>query len=232
MLKSFIIFIMFCAWASYVKGDVTIHFTKLVNFKPSEITKITKAGGILEEVVNSQEFKNKVLNHSYNGKKQFVDTALTNEQVYEKVMKGAESYKKEDNGKIDISLTMYYSSASTIGYTTAGSDMVFLNRKFHDTYDSYEQTSNLYHEWTHKLGFEHAQKWSKPRDYSVPYALGSIVKELSASLKANPKALTAITAPTIPEVEIKTPEVQTPTEVKNVVCTRSWKTLWLVRTCR
>jgi len=54
--------------------------------------KIEKAISIFEKVINSDEFKNKVLNFKFRGKKQFVyNLALSNQDIYNKIMAGAGS---------------------------------------------------------------------------------------------------------------------------------------------
>jgi hypothetical protein len=219
---------MFTMAMSYARSDVHVNFVKLNNFKPEEITKINKASKIAETILNSQEFKSKVIGHTYNGKQQFFDTNMTTEQVYTKIMGGAESYKMIANGDMDISLTMYYSMVNTIGYTLPDSDTVWLNRKFHSGFDEYEQPSNIVHEWTHKLGFEHAMKWSQSRDYSVPYGVGTIVKELSEVLRTNAKALTAINSAPVESQPVEPLPVPV---IKVKYCARSWRTLWLFNSC-
>jgi hypothetical protein len=39
------------------------------------------------------------------------------------------------------------------------------------------------HEWLHKIGFSHAVKDTPERIYSVPYAIGYIVKGIAREMK-------------------------------------------------
>ena len=247
MLKAFLIlFVLFAMLES--KADVQVNYLKLSNFTKEETAKVNKTAKVIEAVLNSKEFKVRVLNHSWENKKQFVDTTMSNEQVYEKLMKGVEAkYSPKENGNVDIGLEMYYSAKNTIGYTYPDSDTIWLNRKFHNGYDEYDQPSNIVHEWTHKLGFAHASKWSKSRDYSVPYGIGQIVEELAAELKKDKNSLNPVTEKVEPEIkpvpEVKpVPAVKPVPEVKPIpvpevkpipkklVCSRSWRN-WFRKVC-
>jgi hypothetical protein len=216
------------------KAALKVNFTKLENFKPDEIEKINKSKVVIEEILNSKEFKLKVENHTYEGKRMFVDTELSNEEVYAKIMRGAESYSLLPDGNMDIGLSMYYSMSSTIGYTYPASDTINLNRKHHNGYDEYSQPQNIVHEWTHKLGFEHAQKWSKSRDYSVPYGVGSIVTELAANLKQDKKFLTRLSdeRKDIFPFPDTTPSAPVKDEPAEDVCWGSWKSIFSLKCWR
>lgn len=226
MLKAVLILIVFFAIID-AQADLKVNFIKLNNFTEIEQAKIHKSAKVVTVILNSKEFKERVVNHTYNGKKHFIDTTLSNEQVYEKVMKGAEMYAPAANGNMDIGLEMYYQLTTTIGYTTAKSDTIYLNRKYHNKYDEYDEANNIVHEWTHKLGFDHAEKWSESRDHSVPYGVGYIVDELASIIKENPLALTPINsqnqAPIPAQVEVKP-------VLKKTVCASSWRT-WFRKVC-
>ena len=79
---------------------------------------------------------------------------------------------------MDLDLELYYSIRSTVGYTYADGLRIWMNTKFFDSYSPAEVAGNVFHEWTHKLGFTHASNYSLSRDSSVPYALGYLVEEL------------------------------------------------------
>lgn len=156
--------------------DANIKFN---NFDAEEQAKVEKAIEIIKKVVKSEEFKQRVLNFSYNGKKEFVDNnGLTNAQIYQKILEGAETLNPTVNHTMDLELELYYSSKSTVGYTYPDVLTIYMNTKFFDSYEPYEVSDNIFHEWTHKLGFDHAASYSESRDYSVPYGLGYLVEEL------------------------------------------------------
>lgn len=152
---------------------------ELFDFEPDDETKLNSAVDIIKKVVASSEFKNRVLNYTYAGKKQYVDNlGMTNEQIYQTLLDGREDLKPEVDNQMDLELQLYYSWRSTVGYTTPGELRIYLNTKFFDAYTPAEVAGNVFHEWTHKLGFDHASSYSVARDSSVPYAIGYIVEEL------------------------------------------------------
>lgn len=151
------------------------------NFDKTSQSKVEKAIEIIKKVVASAEFKNRILNFTYNGKKQFVDNnGLTNEQIYQKILEGAEDLRPEVDHEMDLELELYYSWTSTVGYTYPDELRIYMNTKFFNSYTAVEVADNVFHEWTHKLGFDHDASYSVSRDSSVPYALGYLIEELGA----------------------------------------------------
>lgn len=152
---------------------------KFVNFEREDEEKVHKAIEIIKKVIQSSEFKAKVLNFTYNKKQSFVDNnGLTNAQVYQKLLDGAEDLKPAIDHTMDLELELYYSWRSTVGYTYPSGLRIWMNTKFFDYYTPSEVAGNIFHEWTHKLGFDHASSYSVSRDNSVPYALGYLIEEL------------------------------------------------------
>jgi hypothetical protein len=130
--------------------------------------------------VKSSEFKERVLSHTFEGKKTYVDNkGLTNEQIYQLIIDGSETLTPAKNGRMDIELALYQNSSSTIGYTYPNTTRIWVNTKYFNKYNPVQVADNLFHEWLHKLGFDHALKYSKNRNYSVPYAIGYLVEELA-----------------------------------------------------
>lgn len=151
-----------------------------VGMTSSQEAKIQAAERKLRAVVGSEAFRTRVLNHTYNGKKTFVDNkGLTNAQIYQKILEGAETLQPKKNNAMDITVKLYYQNSSTVGYTTTGSKVINMNTKFFNKYTSSEVAHNMMHEWVHKLGFTHAVNYSTKRNYSVPYALGKIMNDLA-----------------------------------------------------
>jgi hypothetical protein len=156
--------------------DADINFR---NFKKDDELKVEKAVAIIKKVVRSQEFKNRVINFQYKGKKAFIDNdGLSNAEIYQKLLNGAETLRPVIDHKMDLDLELYYSRKSTVGYTYPSGLRIWMNRKFFNHYTPAEVAGNLFHEWTHKLGFTHAARHSVSRDSSVPYALGYLIEEL------------------------------------------------------
>jgi hypothetical protein len=150
---------------------------------PQEEEKFEEAIRIIKQVVTSLEFKERVLNHTYNGVKTFVDNkGLSNAQIYRVILEGAETLNKVKNNTMDMEVELYYADTSTVGYTTLNSPRIWVNKKYFYTFSVSGVASNLMHEWLHKLGFRHESTYSPSRDYSVPYAIGRIVRSLGRGL--------------------------------------------------
>lgn len=157
---------------------------KTFNFTTSGKKKISTAAELIKEVVASEEFKNKVLNHRYNGKKQFANNlGLTNKQIYNKILDGAEVLKKTIDNEMDLELQLYTDNKSnTVGYTFPTTNRIWMNSKYFNQNTAALVTTNMMHEWLHKLGFGHDAEATTRRPYSVPYAIGYIVRDLAKKL--------------------------------------------------
>jgi hypothetical protein len=149
------------------------------NTDANDDIKLNKAVEIIKQVVATEEFRSKVLNHTYGGVKTFVDNGgFSNAQIYQKILDGAETLQNTKDNEMDMEVELYYASTSTVGYTYANNKRIWVNTKFFDRYTPAGVAHNLFHEWLHKLGFGHASSYSPSRDYSVPYAIGSIVDDI------------------------------------------------------
>jgi hypothetical protein len=162
------------------------------NYTKPQKEKLLKAQDIIEKVVNSKEYKEMVLNHSFNNSKSFFENQnMTNSQIYNTLFLGEEKLNHSKNNQMDLTVTMYNSRfTSTVGYTYPDSMVVFTNLKYHQHFTPCRVASNLVHEWTHKIGFTHSLKWTKERDYTVPYAHNMIIESLCS--KAELGQLTGI----------------------------------------
>ena len=152
----------------------------LTGFNPSQEEKVLKAIEYIKKIVRSKKFKDRVYNFTYNGQKKFVDNkGLTNEQIYQIVINGAETLIPEIDYEMDLDLELYTSNfTSTVGYTYPNVTKIWMNTKYFNSYTPAQVAGNVFHEWTHKLGFDHASSYSKSRDYSVPYGLGYMMVDL------------------------------------------------------
>lgn len=152
----------------------------LTNFNPSQEEKVLSAIEWIKKIVRTKEFKEKVYNFTYNGKREFVDNkGLTNEQIYQILIDGSETLIPEVDHEMDLELELYTSNfSSTVGYTYPNVIKIWMNTKYFNNYTVAQVAGNVFHEWTHKLGFDHASSYSKARDYSVPYGLGYLMVEL------------------------------------------------------
>ena len=166
--------------ASAYYFDANIDFFKTT---PQDEEKFEEAIKMIKRVVSSLEFKERVLNHTYNGVKTFVDNGgLSNAQIYKIILEGAETLNKIKNNTMDMEIELYYADTSTVGYTRSNSPRVWVNSKYFYTFSTSGVATNLMHEWLHKLGFRHGSFYTPSRDYSVPYAIGRIVGSLGRGL--------------------------------------------------
>lgn len=159
-------------------------------------TKIRTAEELIKRVIATDEFRNRVIGYTYNGVKKYVDNGgLTNEQIYQKILDGAETLNKISDNQMDIQIEMYYAATSTVGYTYANVSKIYANTKFYNNYSAATITGNMTHEWLHKLGFSHASSYSVSRDSSVPYAIGYIMRDIAATIKLDDPSPDFFTAP-------------------------------------
>lgn len=156
---------------------------KLDNFDAEQEAKVLEAGELIKKVMASEEFKNGILNHSYNGKKGFVDSGgLSNAEIYKKILEGSEKLRPGKDNEMDLDLEVYHANNVVVGYTMPNVIRVWMNSKFLDKNNSAEVTTNMTHEWLHKLGFKHASKRTATRKYSVPYAVGYLMRDIARTM--------------------------------------------------
>jgi hypothetical protein len=148
--------------------------------------KFEKALEIMEEIVNSEEFKQKVLsyervvgkdasgndiksrsyanNYIWNDK----DNPLSNEDIYNIIMTGDERSRENTLGEMNfnsyVRICKWYQRKFTwcngvIGSTNPhSSKWIKLNWKFYKKFETEEMVSNMIHEWIHLLGFLHGPR--------------------------------------------------------------------------
>lgn len=149
-------------------------------FTATQEDKIQAASRLIKQVVASDEFKNRILNHRFGGKKAFNDNdGLSNAQIYKKIIEGSEMLSPGIDNQMDLSLEVFRAANNTVGYTYPNELKVWMNEKFLNANMPYKVTTNMIHEWLHKLGFTHDQAATPNRKYSVPYAIGYLVRDLA-----------------------------------------------------
>jgi hypothetical protein len=170
--------------------DAEVSFT---NFGPSNEAKVMKAIELIKAVVRTTKFRDAVLNHSYGGKKTFVDNlGYSNAQIYQIFLEGAEKLRPEKNSRMDLDLELYTNNSNnTVGYTYPSTLRIWMNTKYFNSYQHPQVARNLFHEWTHKLGFDHDRAVTPSRPFSVPYGVGSIIENLSKEIEAEESNLVA-----------------------------------------
>jgi hypothetical protein len=151
----------------------------LIGFDSTRAAKMRRAIEVVRLVVGTEEFRKRVLDHTWNGAKTYVDNrGHSNLTIYNNILDGGESLQPTKNNTMDMEVELYYANNSTVGYTYPNTRRIWVNQKFFDQYNLASVANNLMHEWLHKLGYDHAQTWSTSRDYSVPYGVGRIVSQV------------------------------------------------------
>lgn len=151
----------------------------LYNFTQSQTDKYNEAVTIVKKVVGTDEFRNQVLNHTYNGVKQFVDNkGLTNAQIYQSILDAAEKLTPAKNNIMDVGVKLYYEANNVVGWTSTNITYINVNTKYFNSYTTASVAGNLFHEWLHKLGYGHDASATPSRPYSVPYAVGRMISNL------------------------------------------------------
>jgi hypothetical protein len=159
-------------------GHLEVRGMELAGFDQTGHQKLQASFRVLEKVVNSLEFKNRVINfkNRKNERAFASNMGLTNEDIYEIFMEGRETLQPETAGEMNFFLKLYYNRFSqVIGHTSKDTNTININWKFFKDFEPHQVASNLAHEWVHKIGFDHR---SASESDSVPYAIGNIVREL------------------------------------------------------
>lgn len=165
------------AWATTIAVDIkskTKDLPRLERYK--------EAGALLVQVVNSEEFRQELLAHKFEGKPGFASTGDSPQEVLAKLIAGAEVLNPVVDHVWSWDVVFYYKANSTVGYTYPSVTTLWVNTKFMDRYDLADMARNQAHEVTHKLGYGHDFKPTKRRPSSVPYAVGSIVERLGRKI--------------------------------------------------
>lgn len=201
---------------------VTVHSRD--NFTQDEVQKHTTAAQLLEKIVNSKEFQVRMMAMrltSTNG--------LSNYDVWSKILTGSEILSPEEDGDIDVHVEVFSSPFSkVIGYTKENTIKTWINRKFFDRMSPADIAGNMFHEWLHKVGFDHV---SEKESTSVPYALGNLVVEMANEMTKGELSLTPLDWD--PDTHyVKLGETRGGVVFSDkMFCKRSWRYLWLKRVC-
>lgn len=163
-----------------------------------EVRKLSLAHVHLAKAINSLKFKEFVLNFKYqywysyrytvgifwrkknhsfqfNG---FASTNLTNPEVYDLIMSGKEKLDPTADQEADIFLRVDRKNRrGVIGYTYPNTPFQYIYSWVLKKYTPEQIAGNLFHEWLHKVGFNHDFKATRNRPYSVPYACGKFVTD-------------------------------------------------------
>jgi len=153
-----------------------------------------KAAQVLEDVINSEEFKREVLNSNFKSTK-----GLTNQQLYDKIMTAhEEDGPGGQDGVVDLKVrTLRINSDesewkkpcdnATIGVDGAGTGVTAICPQRLAEWSKEDDTAALAahyaHEYTHILGFSHKVRFGKKKTFV--YKIGNIVEKLANKMKTS-----------------------------------------------
>jgi hypothetical protein len=189
-LSSFFI-LMFLSWhhislaesSSQIFFDVKLTLDK---FNEHQQKKIQKAAELIKKIVVSEKFRDAVIHYTWKGERSFADNnGLSNEEIYQKIIDGSEDLRPGVDKKMDLDLEVYFEDTRTVGYTKPDVFKIWMNSKYLDKNGPAEVTTNMMHEWLHKLGFNHEIQHSEKRMNTVPYAIGYIVEKFAKKLESD-----------------------------------------------
>lgn len=185
------LFFSFHGQASIYSSDIvpveayTFEFNiKAVNLNPVKEDKLYEAINLLSQVMASPEFKHKIINHKFGKRFRFArNKGLSNLEIYERILSGVEELIPIENNAMDVEIALYSDYDSTVlGFTRPSTKRIWMNTKYFNRHNAAELASHLTHEWIHKLGFDHEDHRTPARKYSVPYAVGYIVRDLAKAI--------------------------------------------------
>lgn len=175
-------------------------------FVPEEVSfpdgpqkeKFEMALSIMEEVMNSEEFKRKVIAYENSlGQREYQknflwddsSSRLSNEDVYQVIMNGEEKMRPRTFGEMNfnswVKICKWWQKPGiwcrkVIGSTSpSSSKWIKLNWKFYSRYEVPSMVANMVHEWLHLLGFLHG---NVRMHEEVPYVVGSIAGEVAKNI--------------------------------------------------
>jgi hypothetical protein len=161
---------------------LTVQPMQITGFQGDSLKKMNDALKLLEVVVNSDEFRDRVINFKNSiGVRAFASNkGMTNEEIFDSFMEGRETLQPNTPGEMNFFLNLYHKRWSkVIGYTSPETNIININWKFFRNFALSDVAGNLAHEWAHKIGFDHRS--ASERD-SVPYAIGYIVEDLGSKM--------------------------------------------------
>ena len=141
---------------------------------------IRKAEDIIKLVVASEEFKERILNHTVNGVKTFLNNkGLTNAEIYQKILEAAEDGNLTKDNVMDLAVELIPEKstlASRIFKIIAGIKKIFFYLNLFQNTTPAGIAQNLFQQWLGKLGFSTVTGSSA--SLTVQEAVAKIIGEL------------------------------------------------------
>lgn len=146
------------------------------------VQRLARLGKSLEKIINSPEFKTKLLMSHYLGKPGFASTKKTPSEVFKMVLEASELRTKVDH-RLDLKIIVLKGKRGVLGWTNPSTSKIWMNSRYFDNRQDSGLVGTMLHEASHKLGLGHDFKRTARRPYSAPYVLGTIAAQLYPKLK-------------------------------------------------
>lgn len=181
-MKVIIIFLL--SLSSYAIAGLRMGNIDIKGFDkfPAQLQRIEESLMVMEEVMNSDEFRLRVTSYKGKSGNGYSSTKLTPEEVYQSIMKGRElSTVNDEDGEMNFSLKRWafariYKKSVVAESEARKNTEIRVSNWFYSWYNSSEIAGNITHEWIHLIGLSHENSTDVD---SVPYAVGDIMRELA-----------------------------------------------------
>lgn len=157
--------------------------------------KLLKAIKLIEIILNSKEFRKRVISYSgskgkckngycYTGNYLWKNkkNKLSNLEIYSIILNGNEKTRPNTENEANINIKWARMRRRIIGRTKPStSKWIEVNwRKYYWNYNTPQMVNNIVHEWIHLLGFSHTKKRYIKNNPS--YVIGKIAKKMAIKL--------------------------------------------------
>lgn len=172
-------FLIFFLSANSV-AQTRVSITKFGNFSDDQRIKIEMIAKNLEQIINSKEFRDQVINYKINGEYRFEENNNeSNYQIYSKIMSGYELLDTSLDNKWLLNLNLkWFFTLKTRAYTYFTRPEIYINSRYYNKGMDSEIAGTICHEYMHKVGYSHTKEYTDLRPYTVPYAIGDICEIL------------------------------------------------------
>ena len=180
----------------YAKGQplpmFKAHGDSIVGLTAEREQQMKAALHIFELVMNDTAFQRALLNTKF-----VFDVPndpninLSTLQIVSKIYAGKEFYKPMEDNVANVHWIIVkkrrpiFTRHPALGEGAEDGVEIFTYTWFFDSGDIAEITGHIAHEWSHKIGFEHAFHPHPGRDDTVPYAFGYLVRDFAKKYISN-----------------------------------------------
>jgi hypothetical protein len=174
-----ILVLVLCTHKIEAQTSTTVSVSFHKEFETEDKIILEEALLLIEQIINSNEFKKAVSEASYRDNKN-----LSGKEILEMILQGTEVHSNEIDYEMDFILSTYPGQSgdnvgSTYGGTRIETSQSYIRRNGAKYY-----AAHLIHEYCHTLGFTHIHKTlglksrKRRKQNSVPYKVGSIAKKI------------------------------------------------------